>query len=288
MSKFTKQLAKAYGPSSATTTAKAGKNGKEPPKVVTEEGTKDPAEGTPAARTGSKKNLLKVAKVALKKAKKSKRRLDEALNMDKKAKTYFNDDDNDMDDEKKKKFLDMPAEERLKFMEANPIADMAKRALDNLPAEVKKQLEQSKANSEAIAKREEAADKVEFAKRAADVGQPAEFGEHLRTLAKGLGTAEERTKAFEAIDTVMKAQANQIKAAGLFKSLGSDQQQGGDAMAQLLAKADEKATEVNKAKGAGEKRMTKEQAFSAVYEDPANAELVQRYKQENGPARIAA
>jgi hypothetical protein len=231
-------------------------------------------------RKAMKKQLKKVAGEATLWQKRTKA----LLTLDKAAKDYMDNADSDMDDEKKTKFLDMSPKERTKFMEANPLATIAEKRMAELPEPVRKALEEGKVNAERVTKLAEERDVAEFSKRAIDLGQASTFGAPLRTLVKGIGTEEERIKALDEVLAVIKGQAEQIRTGNLFKEFGSNQLQGGTAAQELTAKRDALLSEVTKS---GQK-MTPEQAFAKVYEDPANRDLVQRYKAEKDKSHAIA
>lgn len=229
----------------------------------------------------SKKKMKKMLKKALKKSQRQigmwETRTKSLLTMEKAAKDYMDDPDSDMDEDKKMKFLDMSPKDRAKFMKDNPLATLAQKRMAALPEPVRKELEAGRVANEQVAKMAEETDVQAFAKRATDAGQSADFGGHLRVLAKGMGTEEERMKAFDEVMKVLVAQGEQIRTGTLFKEFGSGKIVEGSAEAQLLGKRDELLAEVNKSGG---KRMTPEQAFAKVYEDPMNVELVRQYKTE--------
>ena len=289
MTKLEKQLKKAF------TSVGTGTNPNPPAKdgdLKTEPGT-DPGNPATVVRTAVDKKALKKAlkltrkelAAAEEKCKVWKARAKAAMSMTKAQADYMNHPDNDADDETKEKFLDASPDKREKMMKAAPIEAMTARRMASLPEPVRKQLESAAANEQEVTKMRDAAELTEFTKRAADFGQPAEFGTQLRILAKGLGTTEERTAAYEAVSKVLDAYAAQAKAGGLFREVGkAGNGVAGSAYDQLVAKATELASEVNKT-AIGKARLTPELAFSKVYEDPANAELV---RQHNAEKRRAA
>jgi hypothetical protein len=229
-------------------------------------------------KTATSKQLRKAAKKLEKRAAKAEKLLAASLSLSKAEKDYMDEPDADMDDEKKKAFIEMAPEDRAKFMKKNPLEKIAEKRVATLPEPIRKQLAQSAKDSVELAKRIEAEDMREFAKNAAEIGQSESFGAHLRVLAKGLGTEEERVKAFGEVMTVLKAATEQARAAGLFSTFGTARGATGTAWDQLMAKAEEYRGEVSK--NAGARPLTPEQAFAKVYEDPANAALVKQYNEE--------
>ncbi len=277
MTKLQKKLAKAFHSvpahdSTPPTKAKDVKDDKD--------ANQDVAAGTGInpPKTATSKQLRKAAAKLEKRLAKADERLTAILGMSKAEKDYMDDPDADMDDEKKKAFVDLGAEERAKFMKKNPLDKIAEKRVAALPEPIRKQLAQSGKDSVELAKRVEADELREFSKRATDVGQPEAFGATLRTLAKGLGTEEERTKAIDEVTTVLKAAAEQARTAGLFSTFGTARGATGTAWDQLMGKAEEYRTEVNK--NAGARPLSPEQAFAKVYEDPQNAGLVKQYNEE--------
>lgn len=214
-----------------------------------------------------------------KRAEAAEARLTAALALAKGEADYLSHPDNDLTPAERLAFLDADATARAKTMTDRPLEKMTERRVADLPEPVRKQLEAGREAAERVAKMTETADVEAFAKRATQLGQPAAFGENLRRLAKGLGTEEERQKAYDAVVGVLDAYARQAQAAGLFKELGGrGGGSGSTAYDELIAKADELRAAV--AKSGSDKPLTREQAFDRVYTDPANRELVARYKAE--------
>lgn len=257
--------------------------------VKTEEGT-DPAANTGMnePKTATSKQLRKAAKKLEKRVAAAEQRFTSLMTMEKASKDYMDHPDQDMDDEEKKKFVDMTPKDRAKFMKDRPIAQLTEKRIAALPEPVRKELEAGKSAAADVAKMREETEVAEFAKRASDLGQGAEFGTHLRTLAKNIGTEEDRTKAFDAVMSTMAALNEQVRVGKLFGEFGSGSIITGSAYEQLMAKADELMGTVNKALPTGSKPLTKEQAFDRVYSDPANRDLVAKYKAEANGHRAAA
>ncbi len=144
------------------------------------------------------------------------------------------------------------------------------------PLEKRMPVHLRKAQEELVTLRKQVADMAEvgtvlsFEKRASDLGFKGEFGAVLRKAYAG--DAEAITK----FETEIKALRKQASTGSLFATFGKSQSEGGSAMDALMGKADElRKTET---------KLTREQAFAKVYEDPANHELVKQYKGEKQAA----
>lgn len=276
MTKLQKKLLKTY-------TSVPGHDATPPTKdkdtKIDPDADEDVTAGIDAAKAAKKADKLRKK---LKKQEKLLKQLDgrstAALQLSKAEKDYVEQAGNDMDEDDKKKFLDLSTKKRAAYMKAHPIAELAKRHLAGLPEPLRKQLEEGAVATAQVAKMTEEREIADFAKRATELGQPAAFGEHLRRLEKGIGTPEERQKALAEVTRVMKAGSEQSRMAGLFSEFGTANGATGTAWDQLMAKAAEVRNEVNKTAGA--KPLTPEQAFAKVYEDPANATLVKQYNEE--------
>lgn len=286
MASLKKKLKKAFTSVGQSDAASRDSEDKKPKNVTGGEGDERVAEAgnanpktatTPPGNAMTAKKLRKAVAGLEDRVRLWKSRTHAALTMDKAAKDYLNDPENDMDEDDKAKFLDASPKDRAKMMEARPLEKMIAKRIASLPEPVRKQLEAGNAAAVEIAKMTEQNELVEFGKRAVSLGQSESFGVHLRTLAKGLGTDEDRTKAYEAVETALAAYAAQAKTAGLFSEFGSGLRGSGSAADQLMAKADALMAEVNKTAA---RKMTKEMAFDQVYTDPANADLVKQYKNE--------
>jgi hypothetical protein len=183
------------------------------------------------------------------------------------------------DEPTKKAFEGMDDEKRDAHMKANPfkkrdetvtVDDLAKRdetvsklLADNL--DMKKRLDQADLEKA----------QADFKKRAADIGLTAEGdGELMRKAYAGDKASQ---AAFEKrqseVTTALKKQAETGALFGEFGSARSTEL--GKAMGALEAKGEE----IRKA----QPTLTKEQAFTKAYTDPANAELVLQYKKESAP-----
>lgn len=153
------------------------------------------------------------------------------------------------------------------------LEDLAKR--DEVVATVMKQ-------NETLQKRLDAMDLKEqqtvFVKRAADLGLTAEGdGELMRKAYSGDATAQ---VAFEKRQSeIVKGLTKQVETGVLFKNFGTQHgATGADGYGQLMAKAHELQ------QTAAGKDLTEAQAFTKVYENPANRETVELYKRESAAA----
>ena len=117
-----------------------------------------------------------------------------------------------------------------------------------------------------LAKRDEADAVVTFAKRATDMGQPAEFGITIRKAYGGDADAQKQ------LETAFGALHKQVAEGKLFDNFGNNVAKSGSALAEMNAKRDE----VRKA----EPKLTVAQAFEKAYTDPANVGIVKRMKAE--------
>lgn len=164
--------------------------------------------------------------------------------------------------------------EREAFIKANP----AKPIVMELPADVQKRLADGEAALARVAKLEDATQLAAIEKRVTAWGGTEADAKHIHDIHKV------DPKLAEATETRMKALQAQVKTGALFNEVGKSGHaaQGGDAYAQLMAKADElRKTQA----GAG---LTVQQAFAKVYADPANRELVELNKREERERSKAA
>lgn len=166
----------------------------------------------------------------------------------------------DMSDEDKAKFMAMSADER--------DAHLKKRAAPELPADVKKKLDEFEDIKKKQAEYETEREVVSFGKRAVGLGLVEADGEILRKAYKG------DKDAIAKLEEKLKGLTEQVNKGDLFKEFGTNQGGNvtGGAMAQLTAKRDELMK--------SDPKLTSEQAFSKVYADPANKELVALEKRE--------
>lgn len=164
------------------------------------------------------------------------------------------------DDDAKEKFRGMSRDERK--------ARMAKR--EELPDHIRKQLEEADDLKKRLKALEDKDELTVLSKRATDVGLPEVEGATIQKAYRGDKTAVDK------ILDVVKALTAQVKAAGLFKEIGDGRDGGSNsAYNELVAKAEELRKK--------DPNLTKEQAFSKVYSDPANADLAKRERAENRP-----
>ena len=178
-------------------------------------------------------------------------------------------DAKNMSDEQKGKFAAMEPDERDDWMSKNPVDekggeakagdkgdDGAKKSF-KLPAEIVAKLAENEDLKKRLAVIEEREARSEFAKKAAALGMPEAFGETLRKIDKA---------ALPEVEKAFKGLTAQVDTSTLFKEFGSAGAGTGDAYETLTAKA----AELRKA----DPKLTQEQAFSKVYSDPANKDLV--------------
>lgn len=168
-------------------------------------------------------------------------------------------DEAGMNDAAKAVFIAKSEAGREAFIKANPV-EM------KLPASVVKALELARQDREALEKLREKDEIATFAKRAGELGCAAEFGEVLRKARSGNG------EAFIKIEEQLKALNAQVKTGKLFAEFGSTAAHSGSAYDTLNAKAEE----LRKVQPS----LTREQAFTKVYGDRANRDLVAEYKRE--------
>ncbi len=122
------------------------------------------------------------------------------------------------------------------------------------------------AQAEELKKRRDADEERAFAKRATDAGLAEDMGTTLRKAYAGDPAAQ------KALENQIMALRNQADTGGVFSEIGKASHKSGTAEGELWAKADE----LRKA----ETKLTREQAFSKVYSDKANADIVKRYRTE--------
>lgn len=115
-------------------------------------------------------------------------------------------------------------------------------------------------------------ERTSFSKQAVDMGLEEKDGEMLRKAFGGDKVAQIALQ--KRITEKLKSAEALAKTAGVFSEFGSAQDGvGGDAYSQLMAKAQE----LRKT----EPKLSEAQAFTKVWEDPANRELVVKSKNEN-------
>lgn len=179
-----------------------------------------------------------------------------------------------MSAEDKQKFAAKAKADRAKEME-----DAKKAAVIHLPPEIIKRLENADAN-EAIVKNLQEKDQIAtFAKRATDMGLPAEKGEIIRKAWGGDATAQAEVEKM--VGELNRALDGARKLGKVFTEVGSLQGQPGKAYDMFMAKAHEfQKTEAGKG-------LTEQQAFSKVYNAPENTDLREQEKQERTAQRAA-
>lgn len=180
------------------------------------------------------------------------------------------------DEATKKKFTDTPSDERDGFMQKNPLV---KRDAPVDQAELQKrdtQIVDLRTSNAEMKKRLDTIDLEkaveDFKKRAVTAGLDEADGETMRKAYGGDAEAQKTLDKRHA--EVRAALQKQVETGVLFGEFGTNKAVTGSAMGMLNAKADElRKTE------AGAK-LTREQAFAKVYEDPANSELAAQEKAE--------
>jgi len=214
-----------------------------------------------------------IAAIAKQKADMAKKDREAAiLKLSQKHKDYM--DDAEMDDGEKEKFLAKSPDERDQHMKDNPIEK-------RLPESIKKALDAAAEDRKILKVLKEKDEAATFAKRAKDIGLPENFGETLR---KAYAGDPEAVKKLEEKIKSMVAIADMSKVFEEFGSRSSNGGAGASAEAQIVAKAEEYRLSQEKAG----KSLTKEQAYTKVFSDPANAELRKQVKQEEAAKRRTA
>lgn len=201
------------------------------------------------------------------------------LKMSPVQKAYFDAADADT----KKAFAATPEGERDAYMKKNPKLEPAE---DPAVAALRKSHDKLAADNAEMAKRlgalVEADTKATFEKRAVAMGLKADDGDMVRKAFSGdteAGVALEKkiTETTKALDAARKL-------GGLFKIVGDDRSGGDGATAYDKMKA--KASDFRKtADGA---KLSPQQAFEKVYEDPENRELRDEVMAESAAKRAAA
>lgn len=206
-------------------------------------------------------------------------------------KKYMNNPKAKMPEGGKDAFAAMSAEDRAKHIKDNPVPSEDEEVEKSLAAGeafkdnsgnvfrkrdfaneaafdfAKSAAHQLKEQEEEIRKAKEDRAVTEFAKRATDAGCPAEFGGTLRKAYSGDRPAQTE---LERVLKSLRAQADEGK---LFETFGKSGSSSACAADELQAKADEiKKSDPN---------LSDQQAFTKAYTDPANREIVKRYKAEN-------
>lgn len=166
-------------------------------------------------------------------------------------------------------------EARKEFRELAPVKraeKMNKAIAAALPEHVMKQLAEAEDMKKRLALLESDKEVSFFAKRAVDLGLAESQGEILRKAYKG--DAEAITK----YEQIFKGLAEQVRTGKVFAEFGSNQSgQGATAKSEM----DAVAAEYRKNKMAAGGVCTREMAFTAVYTDPAHADLKKRYDDED-------
>lgn len=181
-----------------------------------------------------------------------------------------------------KTFKAMSPEDRDAFMSKNPLKkaadavnhdELTKR--DGEISDLRKRADEQEKVIKSFQLKEAQAD---FKKKAVDAGLAEADGEIMRKAFGG--DAEAQVTLNKRYAEVTAALKQQVATGALFGEFGTAKGARGDAYASLEAKADE----LHKKDTTG--KLTKEQAFAKVYEDPANRELVQQHKTEDMRKRL--
>ena len=205
-----------------------------------------------------------------------------------------------LDGDEKKKFGAMGHDERDEYMDKHPIADakgegegeqdekdegkppkkQKEKAVEKaiaLPADVVKRLAQADANDKLLKQLVDKDEAATFSKRAVAIGLKEDQGELLRKAHKGDSEALKQVETL--IQTMNKALNEARRAGNVFKEFGNSQGgSGATAMDQIKSKAEDlRKTDAGK-------DLTPEQAFSKVFQDPANRDLAAQEKKERNQA----
>jgi len=172
----------------------------------------------------------------------------------------------DFSAEDKKKFADKSDADR-----DDDCEKAAKAAETKLDPELKKRLDKADENEKILKGLVEKNEIAEFAKRAREIGLPEDKGEVLRKAQKGdVAAFKEMEDIFKQMNTAMREAQRSGK---IFTEFGTSVNKGGTtALDQLTVKA----SELRKA----DSKLSPQQAFAKVCEDPENSELVKREKEE--------
>lgn len=183
----------------------------------------------------------------------------------------------------KKAFRDMSSDQRDAHMKAHPHVQKSDPVEHGDLAKRDAIIATQTATIDALTKRLDAVDlekaQADFKKRAVAAGLKEEDGETMRKAFGGDAAAQ---ASLEKRFAEVKAAAEALeKTSRVFDEFGTRKGQTGTALDSLNAKADEfRKTDAGKG-------LTIQQAFTKVYEDPANAELVRDYKAEEARKRLS-
>jgi hypothetical protein len=187
-------------------------------------------------------------------------------NMTEDERTYYDKADGKGKDD----FAGMTPEERRKKM---------KKMLDDaIPEHVRKQLAEAEEIRKDLAILKEDKAIAAYAKRAIDLGLDG-HGETLRKAYSG------NAEAIAKLESLLKGLVEQVRTGKIFVEFGSNQS-GANATAADEMRAAASAYREGQIKIG--KKCTPEQAFTAIYTDPAHADLKKRYDAEDLKKRYAA
>lgn len=159
-------------------------------------------------------------------------------------------------DDDKEKFRAKSREQR---------AEQMKKRVD-LPPEVRKALDESEELKKRLAVLEVERETERFEKRAVEIGLSKAQGELLMKAHKG------DAAALKKLEDAIKGLNAQIDTGKLFTEFGTNDTAAADAYGEITAKAE--------ALRKANPKLTIEKAKAAVIEDPSNAELMKRYREE--------
>ena len=148
-----------------------------------------------------------------------------------------------------------------------------------LPEDVQKALDRAQANEIILKQLMDERETAVFAKRATAIGLEEVHGEILRKSYTG------DKDAIAKLESLMKGMSEQIRTGKIFAEFGSNQSGAGTTAADEMntAAAAYRADQIKIGK-----KCTPEQAFTAIYIDPAHADLKKRFDDEEIKKRRAA
>lgn len=147
-----------------------------------------------------------------------------------------------------------------------------KAAAPPLPAYVQKLIDDNASMAKRLADIEAGGDLTALAKKAAEIGLPETEAATIQKAMTG-----DKDAVNKLLDFVKQATAV-AKAGGVFKEFGSSTGTG------VVSTPYDELVELSKAVRKADPKLSEAQAFTKVYEDPANAEIVRRERAANTPA----
>lgn len=176
------------------------------------------------------------------------------------------DDDEDDADGKKK------AKKAFRLASHQERASTMKAAEPSLPAHIQKIMDDNAAMAKRLAELEAGGNLAIMTKRAVELGLPDTEGVTLQKAYAGDKSAVEKLEGF------LKSAIATAKTGGVFKEFGISTGTG------VVTKAYDELTALAKNLQKTDPKLNFEKAFAKVYEDPANAEIVRREREENRPS----